>query len=332
MERGHNSEVPGVQIFIGVDGGGTRTRAVAVDSSGRVVSRADSGGSSPEHTPDAQRNALEAIRLVIERAERSPRNVAYVVAGFAGLDDPSDKDWAHEQTNVDGLICPRMEVNDAVVAHAGALCSRPGIIAIAGTGSIVFGVTETGHQVRNYDFRNYASAAAPNLAHNAVHRVLAGDAEDADREFVDRILEHWNVKTIDELRVVGSNGFMPDRVARYYHFGAMGRIVTESAEQGAPLARSVCDHGAQTMGVGIRLVGGSFADRIVNVAFIGSAIESSYMTLAVTEALAKDKERAFIVSQPAFAPEIGAAMMALERGGIALIQSVLENLRDEASQ
>ena len=51
-----------------------------------------------------------------------------------------------------------------VIAHAGALRSAPGIIAISGTGSVVFGVNEAGRRLRNYDFRHYARSAARHLA------------------------------------------------------------------------------------------------------------------------------------------------------------------------
>jgi N-acetylglucosamine kinase-like BadF-type ATPase len=74
------------------------------------------------------------------------------VAGFAGLDAPEDQEWADRFTAVPGLVCPRLSVNDAVIAHAGALRSLPGIIAISGTGPIVFGVTPDVRQIRNYDF------------------------------------------------------------------------------------------------------------------------------------------------------------------------------------
>lgn len=73
-----------------------------------------------------------------------------------------------------------MVVNDAVVAHAGALLSRSGIIAIGGTGSIVFGVNEAGSHLRNYDFRHWAGANASPIAHHAMHRLLAGDGTLAD--------------------------------------------------------------------------------------------------------------------------------------------------------
>ena len=135
------------RVVLGVDGGGTYTRAMIADIDGRVLAYAETGGSNPSHHPRAEENAREAIQQALAAAGCEPGEVEALVAGFAGLDGPEDPDWADRFTAVPGLVCPRLSVNDAVIAHAGALLSRAGIIAISGTGSIVFGVTPDGRQV-----------------------------------------------------------------------------------------------------------------------------------------------------------------------------------------
>ena len=55
--------------------------------------------------------------------------------------------------NVGVAVASRVSVAVGV-AWAGALTLQPGIIVIAGTGCIVFGVTETGREVRNYSFEH----------------------------------------------------------------------------------------------------------------------------------------------------------------------------------
>jgi hypothetical protein len=120
------------RVVLGVDGGGTFTRALIADLDGRVLASAETGGSNPSHHPRAEENAREAIQQVLAAAGCEPGQVVAVVAGFAGLDRPRDQKWADRFTAVPGLVCPRLCVNDAVIAHAGALRSQPGIIAISG--------------------------------------------------------------------------------------------------------------------------------------------------------------------------------------------------------
>src|SRR5438067_13838592 len=95
------------KIVVGVDGGGTTTRAIAADMEGRVVGYAEAGGSNPHHNPRAKENAREAIRAAIQQAEREPREVAALVAGVPGLDEPEDEGWAAQHTALPGPACPR---------------------------------------------------------------------------------------------------------------------------------------------------------------------------------------------------------------------------------
>ena len=73
------------RVVLGVDGGGTYTRAMTADFEGRVLAYAETGGSNPNHHPRAEENAREAIQQVLAAAGCEPGQVEALVAGFAGL-------------------------------------------------------------------------------------------------------------------------------------------------------------------------------------------------------------------------------------------------------
>lgn len=304
------------RIVIGMDGGGTTTRAVAVDLTGRTLAWTQAGSASPGKTPHARENVRQAIQEVAAQAGRTLSEVAALVAGIAELDEPEDEVWAAEFTTLPGLTCPRIHVNDAVVAHAGALESRPGIIAIAGTGSIVYGVTETGRQIRNYDFHHAPSAQARSLSYDAVHALLADEAGAADAELVGAILDFWRIGSLGELREMGTRGFIADRFERGRRFGEMAPLVTAAAGQGSPLACRVCDQVAAALGTSIRLVGGCFALDSIPIALIGGVIRSPYMQGAIARALGEIRGRQYDIMEPALSGEAGASRMALRHLGI----------------
>jgi glucosamine kinase len=314
------------RVVLGVDGGGTHTRALIADLDGRVLASAETGGSNPSHHPRAEENAREAIQQVLTAAGCEPRQVEALVAGFAGLDGPEDQEWADRFTAVPGLVCPRLCVNDAVIAHAGALRSQPGIIAISGTGSIVFGVTPDGRHVRNYDFGHYAPSTARHLSYDAVYRLIAGEAEAADRSFLEAVLAFWDTVDVSALAELGARGFVADRQERNYRFGAMAKLVTAAAEQGVPVARAVCDQAATTLGIGIRLVGACFAEAPIPVALVGSVIRSPYPERAVKQVLARKANRDYQVVEPALPSVQGAVLMALERCGRVIDPALLQRL------
>jgi glucosamine kinase len=315
------------QIVIGIDGGGTYTRVIAADLSGRVLATAKSDAASPFKSVHAEENVRSAIIEVLSEAGHAPSDVVQLVAGIAGLDSPEDQEWAEKFTAVPGLDCPRIHVNDAVVAHAGALKSQPGIIAISGTGSIVFGVNEAGRHIRNYDFHHYANSSARALSYELIYRALAGDAQPEDGGLLADVLAFWQVKDLAELRQLGMEGFVADRFERTRLFGDMAPLITAAALKGIPLACAVCDWAAEALSTGIRLVGSCFTGEEVAVAPIGAAVRSDYIRHALKQALAKSTTHRYRIVEPAFSSEVGAVLMALERQNVSIGAAVLFALR-----
>jgi len=157
------------RLIIGIDGGGSNTRVAVVELSGRVLAYIEHGAAASQ---DKDRNAADnvraAIREALAMAGAAPEEVRGLAAGIAGYDTEEDREWVESLTEAEGLACPRWHVNDAVVAHYGALTARPGIVAVSGTGSILFAINEAGRQIRNYDYHHYAASAARFLAYDAV--------------------------------------------------------------------------------------------------------------------------------------------------------------------
>ena len=315
------------EIVIGIDGGGTYTRVIAANLSGRVLATVKADAASPHKSAQAEQNVRDAIREAVSRAGHTLEDVVQLAAGIAGLDSPEDQAWAEGFTNLPGLRCPRLHVNDAVVARAGALLSQPGIIVIAGTGSIVFGVTEAERAVRNYDFYHYARSSARYLAYDAMYQVLAGNVEAEDEMFVADILAFWQAKDVPELREQGLQGFVADPFERGRRFGAMAPLVTEAAQKGTPLAQTVCNAAAAAVGAGVRLVGSCFASDSVSVALIGGVAQSVYMRQSIGAALAKSADKRYQIVESALSSEAGAVLMALARHGVTIDDTVIAALK-----
>lgn len=139
---------PGTGVAIGVDAGGTGTRALAVAADGRVLGDARAGGGNPNAHPPAEAAAAvrEAVREAIRRAcAEDPADgattdgarVRACVVGMAGasrLADPGvcavyDREWA-------GLDVAPCVLSDAETAFASATAEPDGTVLVAGTGSV----------------------------------------------------------------------------------------------------------------------------------------------------------------------------------------------------
>lgn len=264
------------KVVIGIDGGGTNTRVMVADLDGRVLSYIENGASSIHKDVNASRNVQQAIKRALDLAEKDLTQVAMLTAGIAGFDAEADLEWVLPLTAVEGLDCSKKHVNDAVVAHSGALGTEPGMIVIAGTGSIIYAVTEDGHQVRNYDLHHYAASAARFLAYDAVYELLAGNSGGGDEDVVQEILAYWRVPTAAELSGLARRGIVEDRQERNRMFGEMAPLITRAAEAGSPLAQAVCNRAIHETAVGIEMLGLYFAQPEVKVSFIGSVANCGY--------------------------------------------------------
>jgi N-acetylglucosamine kinase-like BadF-type ATPase len=136
-------------FFLGVDGGQSGTTAVISDASGKVCGWANGGPCNHVAASEGRVKFLRVMRECLSQA-----------AGLAGLDParpmfraaclgmsggPEDKA---------GLLAELFEAKDLLVTHdakialAGATGGAPGIVVIAGTGSIAFGENATAETAR----------------------------------------------------------------------------------------------------------------------------------------------------------------------------------------
>jgi glucosamine kinase len=326
VKRKEGEALAQLSIVVGIDGGGTYTRALAADLTGRVLAQAQAGGANPAKNADAEQNVQRAIQQVLADAGCPAAQVVGVVAGLAGLDAPEDRVWAEQFTSIPGLPIKPHCVNDAVIAWAGALRLQPGIIVIAGTGCILFAVTESGRQVRNYDFWHYAEATARNLAFDAVFRILAGEYGAADQPLVDQILTYFGVHDLPALALLASENEQRDSRTIIRLYSECAPLITAAAERGIPLACAVCDTAVTALARGVRLLGSLFTSDTVTYALIGSVARSAYVQQQLIQQLAQPANRRYQPTEPTLAPEAGAALLALQRYGVTVTGAIIEGL------
>ncbi len=136
---------------IGIDGGGTKTNAVLCSLDGKILSETQ-GGPSNFQIIGLEQTAVLILDLIQNCCRTIGCNISEigaVVAGLAGAGRTSDqkiifdeilKTAAQKNLNINKLIIE----SDARIALEGAFSGKPGIVVIAGTGSIVFGKNEKG--------------------------------------------------------------------------------------------------------------------------------------------------------------------------------------------
>jgi len=131
-------EISRMKLVLGVDAGGTASRAVVATMDGTVVGRGEAGPGNPTSAGPA---AAGAIGTAVRRAlgDHDPAGVTAGVAGLAGvavLTEPAIAAAFAEQWRRRGLTCPITVVGDAVTAFAAGTAAPAGSVLIAGTGAV----------------------------------------------------------------------------------------------------------------------------------------------------------------------------------------------------
>jgi N-acetylglucosamine kinase-like BadF-type ATPase len=134
--------------YLGVDGGQSSTTALIGDETGRVIGHARGGPCNHVSTEEARAKFMRVIGQMVFQALESAKleaqtEFAAACMGFSG--GPADKESILAEMF---KIRKRIVTNDALIALTGATEGAPGIITIAGTGSISFGRNAAGKQVR----------------------------------------------------------------------------------------------------------------------------------------------------------------------------------------
>ncbi|WP_406081641.1 N-acetylglucosamine kinase [Micromonospora sp. NBC_00858] len=127
-------------VVVGLDVGGTSTRATALTLTGERLGTGRAGGGNPtSHGADqAAAELLTALRGAL--ADVDPTRVAAGTIGLAGaarlLADPAGRAAFDRAWHDAGLRCPYAVYGDALVAYASGTAAPDGTMLIAGTGAI----------------------------------------------------------------------------------------------------------------------------------------------------------------------------------------------------
>lgn len=124
------------KLFIGIDGGGTHSTAVAVWSDGRTAAVAHGGGLN-FYNDGSEKVRLRLEAMVGELCEKAGAAADRICVGMSALDAPADaKTLALFTTGT--LSEDRLDLqSDAYIALMGLTRGAPGMIIICGTGSML---------------------------------------------------------------------------------------------------------------------------------------------------------------------------------------------------
>lgn len=137
------------RYVVGVDGGGTRTRAVVLDAEGHEVGRAEGAEAvADSRDPLAPARAVASVVRAAAAETRIVMPVDVVWAGLSGAGREAARSAVELELSRLGVAKTVRIGTDVEAAFRDAFAGGAGILLVAGTGSIAYGRSEKGREAR----------------------------------------------------------------------------------------------------------------------------------------------------------------------------------------
>jgi N-acetylglucosamine kinase-like BadF-type ATPase len=319
----------GLTLYLGIDGGQTRTRALVADATGRVLGAGVAGPSNHVEMPGGRERLRAAVTGSANAALRQ-----------AGLDDVARTRFAAVYCAMTGeadfkteIITPEFRAGSVTVEHdapaalAGATLGEPGIIVVAGTGSVVFGRNGEGESSRaggwGYVFGDEGGGFG--LAREGVRGALdALDGVGPETDLVGRLMSRFGVADLRLLPMVMYNGHVSrDAIAQ------AARDVIEGWQSGDTVAGRIVGAGVAALASRVSSVAGRLRLTAPLVCLTGGVCRSRPYAESLAEGI-RARQPGAEVRPARMSPAAGALLLAYRAGGLEVTETMRLQLLDSA--
>lgn len=257
-------------LFLAIDAGGTKTRCLLADET-KVLGRATTGTIKLMRVGETE--ATARLRNLMEEVAREAgvplSEVTRTCMGIGGFSIDAVREWAVRvlSETVGGDV---ELLGDEEIALDGAFQGGPGILVVAGTGSIVNGrgVDGTMYRAGGWGPAGSDEGSGYWIGAEAVRAGFWARDRDVKTTLLDEIGAFWGAKSLGE--IVGMANDCRD-------FSVLSPTVVQCAERGDELAIAVLERGGEELAELVALVAvkmrESGAMDEVRVAYIGSILE-----------------------------------------------------------
>ncbi len=298
-------------LTLGVDGGGTRTRAVILDGSRRVRGEGTAGPSNPLRVgiATAAANIRRAIDQACDEAGAERGEIMAAQIGLAGVRRADLRERMREALASLG-IKPLDVSTDAVIALYGATDGAPGIVIIAGTGSICCGVNARGKRACAGGWGPLAGDEGSGswIARRALQRVAqAADGRGPETSLSEAACAYFRAAQPDDLAMaIYAPSMTNDRIAGF------AQSVIEAAQGGDKVARKITTEAGKELGKAVVAVITRLRmeQQRVPIAYVGGVFAADGLVLSpLRREVARVAPKA-LLAPPLTPPVVAAARMA----------------------
>lgn len=311
-------------LLLAIDGGGTRTRCIAVDRDGGIKGEGEAGPSNHLHVPLVTATAAlrSATDAALSAACATAGDVALVSAGLAGVDfDGSGAEDAARMLRSIGFDQTVVH-GDMLIAHRGALAGAPGVVALSGTGSSVLGIAADGTMIKAGGWGPLYGDQGSAYQIGRLGLVAAAEAFDGSGAATALLAGLTTALGVSEF---------PDTVTRLYsdlsgqeHVAALAPIVDACAEAGDEVAAAICRRAGADLARAVLAVTRRLPAPERLVSYQGAVLGRSRLVRAAFVEALETRGIDVDVRPPRFEPIAGAVLLGARAAGWQLSFETLE--------
>jgi len=226
---------------LGIDAGGTKTVCLLANERGQILNDARGPGATLHvmADDDVARTLRDVITGATDGQTEAP---AAICVGMSGVDRPGEPERISLVLSGIRSGAPVLVVNDALIALEAGAPGSPGIVVVAGTGSMVYGRNANGRAARagGWGYVLGDEGSGYWMGRQALQAVVrAADERGPATALTSLVLEHWGVgRPRDLVREIYTSDPKPATIAR------LAFVVQKAADAGDDVARSIIDQGA----------------------------------------------------------------------------------------
>ena len=303
-----------MNTFLGVDGGGSKTRFVVIDERGRVLASHREGSAYYlEIGLDSTREMLvRGIQQTLSTAGIAESQLTYA---FISLPSYGEDQSLIERLNaLPSAALPSQRFrcdNDMVCAWAGALAGADGVTVASGTGSIAYGEFQ-GRAERAGGWGELFSDEGSSywLAREGLRLFSRmSDGRTARGPLYELVRRHFKLKVDLDLcaEIYGADA------AQRSQFAKLSQLVAKAASEGDVAAAELIQHAAGELADLVDAVTTKLripSDMSVLVSYTGGMFRMGERLTAPLLSTLRLRSARYVLQQPRFTPEIGAALQA----------------------
>jgi N-acetylglucosamine kinase len=301
-----------MKYYIGIDGGGTKTKCLLTDENLNVVSES-TGGPSNFLVIGTEKVSATIVNLISDCVEQSKiryEDISAIVLGTTGAGRRSDAELLEksviELSEKRGITLNFFRVeSDARIALEGAFSGKPGSIFIAGTGSIMFGKDKFGNIHRVGGFGRFLGDEGGGFrigqrGLNAVAREFDGRGE---KTLITELLRtEFSIQSPEEL--------ITEIYRNNFDVASVAPLVIKAALLRDNIANEIIDSESDEVILHIISMRKKLNEEIMYLSFIGSLLTNdNFYSYSVKEKIFVRFDDV-IVKDAENSPEFGAVLMA----------------------